>query len=157
MSLDRVRSHLARFGLDDRIHVFDVSSATVDAAAAALGVAPGRIAKSLTFMVDGAAVLIVAAGDARIHNPSYKAQFQTKARMLSAEEAIELVGYAVGGICPFAVKPGCRVFLDRSLEAYDEVYPAAGSDNSAVRLSLAELEAASAAEGWIEVCRRPEG
>lgn len=153
MPVEDVRQYLQQFGLDERVREFETSSATVDLAAHAVGCEPARIAKTLSFMVDGASVLIVCAGDARIDNPKYKAQFGAKAKMLTPEQAIELVGHAVGGVCPFAVRDGVRVFLDESLRRFDVVYPAAGSAASAVRLTCDELERASRCEAWIDVCK----
>lgn len=156
MSIERVRTYFETLGIADRILEFDVSSATVALAAEALGCAPERIAKTLSFKVGDGCVLIVAAGDARIDNPKYKAQFRTKATMLSPEEAVTLVGHAVGGVCPFAVNEGVAVYLDESLKRFDFVYPACGSSNSAIKLSLAELEEYARADGWIDVCKLPQ-
>ena len=153
MSVDDVRAHLARLGLDDRVMEFAESSATVELAAEAVGCEPARIAKTLSFKVDGAPVLVVAAGDARIDNPRFKATFHAKAKMLTPDEAVELVGHAVGGVCPFVVREGVRTCLDESLRRFDVVYPAAGSAASAVRLSLGELERAAAPAEWVDVCK----
>ncbi len=152
MSIEKVRTYFASVGLADRIQEFDVSSATVALAAEALHCEPSRIAKTLSFMADGP-ILIVAAGDARIDNPRYKAQFGCKARMLTPEEAIFLVGHAVGGVCPFAINQGVKVYLDESLRRFDTVYPACGSANSGIGLSIPELEEHSHALGWIDVCK----
>ena len=132
---------------------FPVSSATVELAAQALGCEPGRIAKTLSFLVGARAVLIVAAGDAKVDNHKYKAQFGVKAKMLSADEVTELVGHAVGGVCPFAVNEGVTVYLDESLKRFDTVYPACGSSNSAIELTIPELEQYSGFAGWIDVCK----
>lgn len=132
---------------------FPVSSATVELAAQALGCEPGRIAKTLSFLVGARAVLIVAAGDAKVDNHKYKAQFGVKAKMLSADEVTELVGHAVGGVCPFAVNEGVTVYLDESLKRFDTVYPACGSSNSAIELTIPELERYSGFAGWIDVCK----
>jgi prolyl-tRNA editing enzyme YbaK/EbsC (Cys-tRNA(Pro) deacylase) len=153
MSVEAAREHLARFGLIDKVMEFDVSSATVELAAQAVGCAPAMIAKTLSFDVDGTPVLIVAAGDAKIDNPKYKAQFHTKARMLSPDEVAEKIGHAVGGVCPFGVKDGVEVYLDQSLRRFERVYPACGSANSAVKLSIGELEASSGSLQWIDVCK----
>lgn len=153
MAFERAKEYLKQFGLEDRIKVFETSSATVDLAAQAVGCEPARIAKTLSFKVGEECVLIVAAGDARIDNGKYKAQFHTKAKMLSFEEVEELVGHAVGGVCPFGVKEGVHVYLDESLKRFDVVYPACGSSNSAVELKVEELEKASGSEGWIDVCK----
>ena len=154
MSIERVRAFMRERNMEDRILEFDVSSATVALAAEAVGCAPERIAKTLSFLVDGGAVLVVAAGDARVDNPKFKAQFHTKAKMLSPEEAVNLVGHAVGGVCPFAVNEGVKVYLDESLRRFQTVFPACGSANSAIELSLPELEQLSGGE-WIDVCKLP--
>ena len=151
MSIERARAHLAQFGLADKIREFDVSSATVELAAAAVGVEPARIAKTLSFMVGETPTLVLFAGDARVNNQAFKATFHTKAKMLSAEQAAELVGHAVGGVCPFGVNPGVEVFLDESLRRFDTVWPAAGSSNSAIELTCEELERISGARGWVDV------
>ena len=137
----------------DRIKEFDVSSATVELAAAALGCEGKRIAKSLSFMLDGNAILIVAAGDAKVDNPKYKAKFGAKAKMLTPDEAVELVGHAIGGVCPFAVNEGVKIYLDVSLKRFDIVYPAAGSSNSAVELHIPELEMLCPGAEWVDVCK----
>ena len=138
--------------MEDRVQEFEVSSATVELAAQALNVKGQRIAKTLSFHVDDHVVLIVAAGDAKIANPKYKAQFHTKAKMLSHEEAETLIGHAVGGVCPFAVNEGVDVYLDESLKRFETVFPACGSSNSSIELTLPELEEYSGAAGWVEVC-----
>ena len=153
MAIEKVREYFKRFGIEDRLQEFEVSSATVDLAAAAVGCEPCRIAKTLSFMTEEGPILIVAAGDAKIDNPKYKAQFHTKAKMLTPEEAIELVGHAVGGVCPFAVNEGVKVYLDESMRRFETVFPAAGSANSAIELTLPELEKYSNAQGWIDVCK----
>ena len=153
MSIEKVREYFRTQGIEDRILEFDVSSATVELAARAVGCEAARIAKTLSFMVDGAPVLIVAAGDAKVDNPKYKRQFATKAKMLTAAEAAELVGHAVGGVCPFAVKPGVKVYLDASLKRFETVYPAAGSSNSAIELTIPELERYSGYTAWVDVCK----
>ena len=154
MSIERVRAFMRERNMEDRILEFDVSSATVALAAEAVGCAPERIAKTLSFLVDGGAVLVVAAGDARVDNPKFKAQFYTKAKMLTPEEAVNLVGHAVGGVCPFAVNEGVKVYLDESLRRFETVFPACGSSNSAIELTLPELEQLSGGE-WIDVCKLP--
>lgn len=153
MAIEKVKEYFKQFGIEDRLQEFEVSSATVDLAAAAVGCEPCRIAKTLSFMTEEGPILIVAAGDAKIDNPKYKAQFHTKAKMLTPEEAIELVGHAVGGVCPFAVNEGVKVYLDESMRRFETVFPAAGSANSAIELTLPELEKYSCAEGWIDVCK----
>lgn len=153
MAFDMAKEHLRKAGLEDRIYEFEVSSATVELAAQAVGCEPARIAKTLSFMVDQKAVLIVAAGDAKVDNHKYKEQFHTKARMLSLDEVTEMVGHSVGGVCPFGVKEGVSVYLDESLKRFDVVYPACGSASSAVRLTIPELELASGSPVWVDVCK----
>lgn len=153
MAIEKVKEFFRGYGLEERIQVFEVSSATVELAAAALNCEPGRIAKTLSFMVDGHAALVVAAGDVKIDNPKYKAQFKAKAKMLKPEEAEILIGHAVGGVCPFAVNAGVDVYLDESLKRFETVFPACGSGNSAIELSIPELEEYSGFIGWIDVCR----
>ena len=153
MSIERVKQYFEPYGMTDRIREFPVSSATVELAAAALGCEGCRIAKTLSFLVDGAAVLIVAAGDARVDNGKFKAFFHTKAKMLSPQEAADLVGHAVGGVCPFAVNEGVTTYLDISLKRFETVFPACGSSNSAIELTLPELERLSQAKSWIDVCK----
>lgn len=153
MAIETVREYFRAFGIDNRIQEFPVSSATVELAAQALHCQPCRIAKTLSFLVDGAPVLIVTAGDAKIDNPKYKAQFGTKAKMLTPEEAETLVGHAVGGVCPFGVREGVTIYLDESLKRFDTVFPACGSSNSAIELTIAELEKYSAYTAWVDVCK----
>ena len=155
MAIDKVKDFFRGFGMEDRIMEFDVSSATVDLAAQALGCDPCRIAKSLSFITPDGPILVVAAGDAKIDNPKYKAQFNTKAKMMTPDQAVELIGHAVGGVCPFAVNEGVRVYLDRSLKRFETVFPACGSSNSAIELTLEELEKYSSAVSWVDVCRLP--
>lgn len=153
MSLARAKAHLARFGLDERIQLFEVSSATVELAAQAVGCEGARIAKTLSFLLPDGPLLILAAGDAKIDNGRFKAQFHTKAKMIPHEEVEERIGHGVGGVCPFGVNGGTAVYLDESLRRFHVVYPAAGTPNSAVRLTLDELERASGSLGWIDVCK----
>lgn len=153
MSIEKVKAYFKNFGMEDRVMKFDVSSATVELAAQALNCEPQRIAKTLSFLVDGHAVLIVAAGDARIDNHKYKEQFGKKAKMLSTDEVVELVGHAVGGVCPFAVKEGAEVYLDASLKRFETVFPACGSSNSAIELTIPELEKYSGFLEWVDVCK----
>ena len=153
MSIEKVKEYFKTFGIENRILEFDVSSATVDLAAQALGCEGCRIAKTISFMVDGGAVLIVCAGDAKIDNAKYKAYFGTKAKMLSYEEASELIGHAVGGICPFATNEGVKIYLDESLKRFETVFPACGSSNSAIELTIPELEKYSSYLAWIDVCK----
>ena len=157
MSVESVRNYLAGFGLEERVREFTESSATVELAAAVVGVIPARIAKTLSFKrPDGAAFLIVAAGDAKVDNRKFREKFGFKAKMLTPDEAIELVGHAVGGVCPFAVNEGVEVFLDISLQRFSSVLPAAGSASSAVELSCSELFECSKAIEWIDCCKIPE-
>ena len=151
MSIERVRAYFKTLGIEGRILEFDHSSATVELAAVAVGVEPARIAKTLSFMVGEVPTLVVFAGDARIDNKRFKQQFHTKAKMLSHDDAARLVGHAVGGVCPFAVNDGVEVWLDESLRRFDTVFPAAGSSNSAIELTLPELERFSKALGWVDV------
>ena len=153
MAIEKVKAYFKEHGMEDRVRELDMSSATVELAAAALNCEPQRIAKTLSFMVDGHAVLVVTAGDARIDNAKYKTQFSTKAKMLSPEEAETLVGHAVGGVCPFAVNEEVEIYLDVSLKRFDTVFPACGSSNSAIELTIAELEEYSGYIGWVDVCK----
>ncbi|MEE1195940.1 MAG: YbaK/EbsC family protein [Lachnospiraceae bacterium] len=153
MSIERVRTFFKTYNMEDRILEFDVSSATVELAAQAVGCEPARIAKSLSFLVDDHAIIIVTAGDAKIDNPKYKAQFAKKAKMLSPEEVTALIGHAVGGVCPFGINDGVEVYLDESLKRFETVFPACGSSNSAIELSIPELEQYSGFLTWIDVCK----
>ena len=153
MSLKSVKDYFRTYGIEERIQEFDVSSATVELAASALHCEPHRIAKTLSFLVEGQAVLIVAAGDAKIDNPKYKTKFGKKAKMLSPDEVEILVGHAVGGVCPFAVNEGVKVYLDISLKRFDTVFPACGSSNSAIELTIEELEKYSSYMEWVDVCK----
>ena len=156
MSLEKVKDYLQKFGLDGRIRVLEQSSATVELAAQALGCEPCRIAKTLSFAVGGGAVLVVAAGDAKVDNHKFKEFFGTKAKMLSPAEEETLVGHAVGGVCPFAVNEGVAVYLDESLKRFSTVFPACGSSNSAIELTCEELErCADHCRGWADVCKLP--
>ena len=153
MSIEKVKAYFAQYGMQERILEFPVSSATVELAAEVLHCEPCRIAKTLSFMVGEKPVLIVAAGDTKIDNPKYKAQFGTKAKMLTPEQAEILVGHAVGGVCPFAVQPGVEVYLDASLKQFETVFPACGSSNSAIELTIPELERYSGYTAWVDVCK----
>jgi prolyl-tRNA editing enzyme YbaK/EbsC (Cys-tRNA(Pro) deacylase) len=153
MSVEKVKDFFAKYGMENRIKEFSVSSATVELAADALECEPCRIAKTLSFMVGSKPILIVAAGDAKIDNRKYKAQFGTKAKMLKPDDTVSLIGHAVGGICPFAVNEGVTVYLDISLKRFDTVFPACGSSNSAIELTIAELEKYSSYLSWIDVCK----
>ena len=157
MAIEAVKAYFSKYGIANRVREFDVSSATVELAAQALGCEPCRIAKTLSFMVDGKAILIVAAGDAKIDNPKYKAKFGTKAKMLTPEEAEGLIGHAVGGVCPFGIKDGVTVYLDESLKRFSTVFPACGSSNSAIELTIDELEKYSGYDSWVNVCKNWQG
>ncbi len=153
MAIDRVKTYFRQYGMEEKVKQFDVSSATVELAAQALSCEPARIAKTLSFMVEGHAILIVAAGDVKIDNHKYKEQFHTKAKMLSPEEAETLVGHAIGGVCPFAVNEGVMVYLDESLKRFETVFPACGSSNSAIELTIPELEKYAVPVQWVDVCK----
>lgn len=153
MSIERVRAYFGEFGMEGRILEFPVSSATVELAAQALNCEPARIAKSLSFSVGGAPILVVTAGDARVDNAKFKARFGVKAKMLSREDAEALIGHAVGGVCPFAVKEGVAVYLDASMKRFATVFPACGSSNSAIELTIPELETYSGFADWVDVCK----
>ena len=153
MSIDKVRSYFHTLGIADRIMEFDVSSATVELAAQAVGVEGKRIAKTLSFLVNDGCILVVAAGDAKIDNPKFKRQFHCKAKMLPHDAVPEFVGHAVGGVCPFAVKDGVKVYLDASLKRFETVFPACGSSNSAIALSISELEEYARYDAWVDVCK----
>lgn len=156
MSIEIARKSLAQKGYEDRIIEFEASTATVQLAAEALGVEPGRIAKTLSFLVDGGAILILAEGMARVDNRKFKGTFHTKAKMIPWDDVEGLVGHAPGGVCPFGVMEGVPIYLDESLKRWDIVYPAAGNDHSAVRLTIPELMDASGALGWVDVCKAAE-
>ena len=153
MSIERVREYFRSLGREGEILEFPVSSATVELAAQAAGVIPARIAKTLSFAVDGGCVLVVCAGDAKIDNRKYKDKFGKKAKMLAYEEAEPLIGHGVGGVCPFAVNEGVEVYLDESLKRFGTVFPACGSSNSAIELAIPELEKYSHYKEWVDVCK----
>ncbi|MGN0295304.1 MAG: YbaK/EbsC family protein [Lachnospiraceae bacterium] len=153
MAIEKVKEYFKNYDMEDRIQEFDVSSATVELAAEALHCEPCRIAKTLSFMAKDQPILIVAAGDAKIDNPKYKAQFGTKAKMLTCEEVETLTGHAVGGVCPFAVNDGVTIYLDESLKRFQTVFPACGSSSSAIELTIEELEKYSGYTAWIDVCK----
>lgn len=153
MAFENAKEYLEKKGYGDRIKTFEVSSATVELAALALHTEPERIAKSLTFMVNNEAVMIVCAGDAKVDNAKFKAAFSTKAKMLTPDEVVERIGHAIGGVCPFGINEDVKVYLDESLKRFDTVYPACGSGNSAVELTVAELEQTACPTGWLDVCK----
>ena len=153
MSIQKVREYFRKEGIEDRVLEFEVSSATVELAALALGCEGKRIAKTLSFMVRDKAILVVAAGDAKIDNPKYKAQFGVKAKMLSFDDVEFFIGHAVGGVCPFAVNEGVEVYLDESLKRFETVFPACGSSNSAIEMTMQDLEKYSGFIAWVDVCK----
>jgi prolyl-tRNA editing enzyme YbaK/EbsC (Cys-tRNA(Pro) deacylase) len=153
MSIDKVRAYFKTQGIEDRILEFDVSSATVELAAQALGCEGKRIAKTLSFKIGDQPILIVTAGDAKVDNAKYKARFGAKAKMLSHADAASMIGHAVGGVCPFAVNEGVEVYLDESIKRFETVFPAAGSSNSAIELTVAEMERYSGFTAWVDVCK----
>ncbi|MDO4938822.1 MAG: YbaK/EbsC family protein [Lachnospiraceae bacterium] len=156
MGYDKAREHLAKCGLEDRIKLFDVSTATCELAAQALGTIPAQIAKTMSFWVGEEPILILATGDVKIDNHKYKEKFHTKAKMISFDEVEAAIGHAVGGVCPFGVNDNVKVYLDESLKKFEIVYPAAGTDNSAVKLTIPELEQSSGYLEWIDVTKLPE-
>lgn len=152
MAFEKAEKYLSDRGYADRVQTFPVSSATVELAARALGTEPARIAKSLTFANGEGAILVVCAGDVKVNSGKFKQVFGVKAKMLTFDQVHSLIGYDVGGVCPFGVNPGVAVYLDESLKRFDHVYPACGSDNSAVKLTPQELEQLSGSIGWVDVC-----
>ena len=153
MAIEKVKAFFSDYQMEDRIRVLNASSATVELAALALGCEPCRIAKTLSFLVQERPILIVMAGDAKIDNAAYKAQFGAKAKMLTPDEVATLVGHEVGGVCPFGIKEGVAVYLDVSLKRFATVFPACGSGNSAIELTIPELERYSGFSAWIDVCK----
>lgn len=153
MSIEKVRAYFCSVGMEDRIMEFPVSSATVELAAQALNCEPCRIAKTLSFSVNGSPVLVVTAGDTKIDNAKYKAYFGAKAKMLTPDEAVTLIGHAVGGVCPFAVNEGVRVYLDESMKRFSTVFPACGSSNSAIEMTMEDLEKHAGYTAWVNVCK----
>ena len=153
MSLEKAKEHLKKYELDKNVMEFTTSSATVEEAAQALNCTEGEIAKTLSFLVEDKPILIVVAGDAKIDNSKYKGEFHKKAKMIPFDEVENLIGHKVGGVCPFGIKEGVDVYLDVSLQKYETIYPAAGSSNSAVKLTIKELEKASNYKEWIDVCK----
>lgn len=153
MSIEKARNYLKQFGLDSKIMEFDASSATVELAAQAVGCEPARIGKTMSFKVNDRPILILTAGDAKIDNIKFKNQFHVKAKMLSPQEVEPLIGHGIGGVCPFGIHEGVDVYLDISLKRFSSVFPAAGSDNSAVELTMEDLERCAQNKGWIDVCK----
>ena len=155
MSLEKAKAYLAEKGNADHVIELEDSSATVQLAAQALGVEPGMIAKTMSFLIGEEAILILTEGTARVDNRKYKDTFHMKAKMIPFEEVEKWIGHAPGGVCPFGIKEGVKVYLDESLKQFDTVYPAAGNDHSAVKLTIAELEEVAGAVGWVDVCKEP--
>ncbi|HEX3037531.1 MAG TPA: YbaK/EbsC family protein [Oscillospiraceae bacterium] len=153
MSVESVKEYLKQYGKEGGVREFDVSSATVELAAQALGVEPARIAKTISLKSDEGCILVVAAGDAKIDNSKFKAEFQMKAKMLAPEETVALTGHAVGGICPFDNPAGAKAYLDVSLKRFETVFPACGSSNSAIELTCEQLEECSRSIKWVDVCK----
>lgn len=153
MSIEKVREYFKKNNMENRIKEFEVSSATVELAAKAVNCEPARIAKTLSFKIDEKPILIVIAGDAKIDNHKYKERYGKKAKMLTHEEVLNLIGHPVGGVCPFAIKDGVEVYLDESLKRFKTIYPAYGSSNSAIELSIEELEKYSNYSSWVNVCK----
>ena len=156
MSIVRAKEYLAQYGLADQVMEFEVSSATVEEAAKAIHGKEEEIAKSLSFLVNENPILIVASGDSKVDNSKYKAEFHTKAKMIPFEQVEQLIGHAVGGVCPFGVNEGVTVYLDQSLRKCETIYPACGSSNSAIKLTVEQLEAITDYDKWIDVCKAPE-
>ena len=154
MAIEKVRAYFETFGRADDILEFPVSSATVALAAQALGVEPGHIAKTMSFLVDGAPLLVILAGDVRVDNHRFKEAFHKKGRMIPFDQVESFIGHAPGGVCPFAIKVGVPVYLDESLHRFETVYPAAGNDHSAVRLTPEELFRIIPAEGWVDIAKQ---
>ena len=155
MSLEKAKAYLAEKGYADHVIELEDSSATVQLAAQALGVEPGMIAKTMSFQIGEEAILILTEGTAKVDNRKYKDTFHMKAKMIPFEEVENWIGHAPGGVCPFGIKEGIKVYLDESLKQFDTVYPAAGNDHSAVKLTIAELEEVAGAAGWVDVCKEP--
>mgnify|MGYP004732881925 FL=1 len=155
MSIEKAKAYLEEKGFLDHVIEFEESTATVALAAEAVGVEPGRIAKTMSFLVGEEAILILIEGMARVDNKKFKNTFHVKAKMIPYDQVEEWIGHAPGGVCPFGIKDGVKVYLDESLKRFDTVYPAAGNDHSAVQLTIAELEQASGAAGWVDVCKEP--
>ena len=153
MSLEKAKTYLSKFGMENQIMEFDVSSATVALAAIAVGCEEHEIAKSLSFIVDEKPILIIVAGDAKVDNAKYKAEFHTKAKMIPFDDVENMIGHAAGGVCPFGVNDGVKIYLDASLKKCETVYPACGTSNSAIKLTPEELERITELEKWVDVCK----
>lgn len=153
MSIGKVREYFKQFGIENKIQELENSSATVELAAKALNTEPARIAKSLSFKVNEKAILIICAGDVKIDNSKYKTFFKTKAKMLTPDEVVELIGHEIGGVCPFGINEGVNVYLDESLKRFTTVFPACGSSNSAIEFTIPELEKYSNHTQWVDICK----
>lgn len=156
MSIEKAKAYLEEKGFLDHVIEFEESTATVEQAAEAVGVEPGRIAKTMSFLVGEEAILILIEGTARVDNRKFKDTFHVKAKMIPYDQVEEWIGHAPGGVCPFGIKGGVKIYLDESLKRFDIVYPAAGNDHSAVKLSIAELEQVAGTDEWVDVCKEPE-
>ena len=156
MAIEKVRAFFGQYGMEDRILESAQSSATVALAAKAFGTEERRIAKSLSFLLGDKAILVVAAGDAKVNNQKYRAQFGAKAKMLTPEQVHDMIGHDVGGVCPFAINENVDVYLDETLRRFQTVFPACGSSNSAIELTLPELEQYARSKGWVDVCKLPD-
>ncbi|HCJ09105.1 MAG: YbaK/EbsC family protein [Lachnospiraceae bacterium] len=156
MSIEKAKAYLEEKGFLDHVIEFEASTATVAMAAEAVGVEPGRIAKTMSFLVGEEAILVLIEGMSRVDNKKFRNTFHVKAKMIPYDQVEEWIGHAPGGVCPFGIKDGVKVYLDESLKRFDTVYPAAGNDHSAVKLTIAELEQAAGAAGWVDVCKEPE-
>ena len=153
MAIDKVRQYFKQWNIEDRIMEKEVSSATVELAAEAVGCIPARIAKSLSFKIGDEPILVVTAGDTKVDNKKYKGKFKVKAKMLDPDEVKEMIGHSVGGVCPFGIKPEVKVYLDESMKRFETVFPACGSNNSMIELTCEELEKFSCSKEWIDVCK----
>lgn len=153
MAIEKVKEYFRQFDMEDRVMEKDHSSATVELAAQALGVEPARIAKSLSFKVNDQAILVVAAGDAKVDNRKYKDTFGVKAKMLTPDEVLEMIGHAIGGVCPFGIPENVAVYLDESIKRFETVFPACGSSNSMIELNMEEMEKYSNSQKWVDVCK----
>ena len=153
MAIDKVKQYFSQFGMENQVQEFEVSSTTVELAAAALHCEPERIAKTMSFLVHDEPILIVTAGDVKVDNSKFKGMFHTKAKMIPAPQVEELIGHAVGGVCPFGIKENVTVYLDESLKRFTTVFPACGSSNSAIELNIEQMEAYSNYKEWVDVCK----
>ena len=156
MSIEKAREYLKTYGLENQIMEFDVSSATVEKAAIAIGCKEEEIAKSLSFIVDEKPIIIVASGNSKVDNAKYKTEFHTKAKMIPFDDVERMTGHAAGGVCPFGVNGDVTIYLDESLKRYETVYPACGSSNSAIKLTPAQLESITPYKKWVDVCKTPQ-